>query len=103
MTTDTNHQPPGGCGLPGCTAQECNTAQLDIIKQASTADCEGYLVRYAGQLWVLAFHDDPGLDYAIGPDGTEHTGIWDPFGPYTHPLIPQDLLDQLSDHIADNV
>jgi len=74
----------------------------EIITQVADSDKEVYLVRYRhpdpiwNGLWAICFHEDPALDFAVDPQGYTRTSIWNPFGPYSHPAIPDELFEQLN-------
>jgi hypothetical protein len=70
-------------------------AALEVIDQKDGPRCEIYMVRYQGGNWTVVFHDDPGLDFAVTPAGYVCCDIYQPFGPYTHPMVPDEFFEQL--------
>jgi hypothetical protein len=66
----------------------------EIITHISDADREVYAVRYQKAAWLFVFHNDPGLDLAVNPQGKVCNGMWSPTG-YRHPDIPAELLEEL--------
>jgi len=76
----------------------------EIIAQVRSDDGVDFVaVRYQGQLWGFVFHSDPGLDFAIDPQGRSHTDIWDPTGPYTHPMVPAELFEQVEELLTASI
>lgn len=67
-----------------------------LIEHVVAEDREVVMVQYLRGNWTFVFHSDPGLDFAVDPQGFRHTGIWDPFGPYHHPHVPQVLFDHVN-------
>jgi hypothetical protein len=84
------------------------TPKIELITQVREDDHELFLVRYRhpdpiwNGLWAFVYHDDPALDYAVDPQGYSRTDIWDPFGAYSHPCIPEDLWVAVEELITAN-
>ena len=71
---------------------------MDIITQVADEGKDLYVVQFRNAAYTFVFHGDPGLDFAVDPTGYTCTNIWDPFGPYRHPRIPDELFDALAEY-----
>jgi hypothetical protein len=76
--------------------------KAELITQASDEDREIYIVRYQRELWVFIYHSDPALDFVVNPAGHSCCDIWDPFGAYSHPLVPEDIWVAVEELITAN-
>jgi hypothetical protein len=69
--------------------------QPQLIEHVCTDDQDIIMVQYQQGNWTLAYHTDPGLDYAVDPQGNKHYP-YNPYGPYSHPAVPQVILDHVT-------
>lgn len=76
--------------------------KAELITQVREDDHELFLIRYKCELWAFVYHDDPALDFVVDPAGYCRTDIWDPFGAYSHPMVPEDLWVEVENLITAN-